>query len=225
MRLEVGVSLSELARVVGVHRSHIARIEAATARPSLDVLTAIGVALGAEISVRYFPGSGPRLHDRFQAPMVESFVKALHSRWMVELEVPISQPSRGVIDIVLRERRHGSVIAVEVQSQIQRLEQQIRWLSEKADGLSQRLARDGLEPADGVVSRLLVLRSTIANRDIARRYGATFGAAYPARAEDVALALTSPSSKWPGAGILWMDVRGDAATLMRFPPRGVDLGR
>jgi transcriptional regulator with XRE-family HTH domain len=225
MRLDAGVSMSELAHVVGIHRSHIARIEAATARPSLDVLTAIGIALGAEISVRYFPGSGPRLHDRFQAPMVEAFVRSLDSRWVVEVEVPISQPSRGVIDIVLRDRRYGSVIAVEVQSQVQRLEQQIRWISEKADGLAQKLARDGLLPADGAVSRLLVLRSTVATRDIARRYGATFAAAYPAPAEDVALALTSPSAPWPGAGILWMHLHSGAAALMRFPPRGVDLGR
>ena len=125
MRLDAGVSLAELARVVNVHPSHIARIESATTKPSVEVLTAIGVALGADLSLRYFPGSGPRLHDRFQSAMVESLLRALDPRWGVELEVPITQPSRGVIDVVLTDRLSWVTVATEIQSQIRRLEQQI----------------------------------------------------------------------------------------------------
>ena len=72
LRGEAGVSLAEVATVVGVHKSHIGRIEANQVQPSLEVLSAIGVALGADLSVRLFSGSGPRLHDRFQALMVEN---------------------------------------------------------------------------------------------------------------------------------------------------------
>jgi len=217
--------LAELARLVNVHPSHIARIESATTKPSLDVLTAIGVALGADLSVRYFPGSGPRLRDRFQALMVETLLGTLDPRWSVELEVPITQPSRGVIDVVLTDRRRSVTVAAEVQSQIRRLEQQIRWNTEKADGLARRISRDGRGPVDQVVSRLLILRSTVATREIARRYAATLSSAYPARTEDVVLALTSSDAPWPGSGVLWMRVDGSDATVMRFPPRGVDLGR
>ena len=65
LREEAGVSLAQLAEVVGVHKSHIARIEGNQVQPSLQVLTGIAVALGADLSVRYFTGAGPRLHDRF----------------------------------------------------------------------------------------------------------------------------------------------------------------
>lgn len=225
MRLDAGVTLAEVARIVDVHRSHVARIESGLARPSLEVLTAIGIALGADLSLRYFPGAGPRLHDRFQAVMVEAFLRELDPRWLVELEVPISQPSQGVIDIVLTDRHGPVTVAGEAQSELRRLEQQIRWSTEKADGLAQRLDRDGPDPVRRNVSRLLILRSTVTTREIARRFGATLAGAYPARTEDVVRALTYPGAPWPGPGIVWMHVEGDRATLMRFPPRGVSLGR
>jgi transcriptional regulator with XRE-family HTH domain len=225
MRLDAGVSLSEVARVVDVHRSHIARIEAGKTRPSLDVLTAIGIALGADLSVRYFPGSGPRLHDRFQAAMAETFLRELDPRWLVDLEVPISHPSRGVIDIVLTDRIGPAIVASEAQSRLRRLEQQLRWMAEKADGLAHRLTLETPAVTDRTISKLLILRSTVDTREIARRYQATLAAAYPARTEDVVEALTTHTAGWPGAGIVWMHVEGDKATLMRFPPRGVALGR
>lgn len=223
MRMEAGVSLAQLAEVVGVHKSHLARIEANQVQPSLEVLTAIGVALGADLSVRYFPGAGPRLHDRFQAAMVETVLRCLDMRWATALEVPVTQPSRGVIDIVLTDRASPVVVAAEVQSELRRLEQQIRWSAEKADGLGQRLTRDG--PGTVPVSRLLILRSTTTTRELARRYAATLSAAYPARTEDVVRALTSPSTPWPGPGIAWIRIDGDDVSLLRHPPRGVDLGR
>ena len=217
MQLDAGVSLSELARAVGVHRSHIARIEAGTARPSLAVLTAIGVALGADLSVRYFAGSGPRLVDRFQAAMIEALLRELDDRWKVELEVPIARPSRGVIDLVLTDRLGQAIVAAEVHSQIRRMEQQIRWSGEKTDGLAARLERP--------VARLLILRSTLATRELARTYQATLAAAYPATTSAVVQALTVPTAPWPGDGIAWMHVSGGQASLMAFPPRGVTLGR
>lgn len=224
LRIEAGVSLAHLAEVVGVHKSHIARIEGSQVHPSLDVLTAIGVALGADLSVRYFPGAGPRLHDRFQATMTETMLRCLDPRWHVKLEVPITQPSRGVIDLVLTDRASQFVIACEVQSELRRLEQQIRWGTEKADGLAQRLVRDGQGPGM-TVSRLLVLRSTATTRELARRYVATLAAAYPARTEDVVQALTMPSTPWPGAGIAWIRIGAGDVSILRFPQRGVALGR
>jgi transcriptional regulator with XRE-family HTH domain len=224
LRLEAGVSLAQLAEVVGVHRSHLARIEADQVQASLEVLTAIGIALGADLSVRFYAGAGPRLHDRFQARMVETLLRALEPRWASALEVPIRQPSRGVIDVVLTDRTSPVVVAAEVQSEMRRLEQQIRWGTEKADGLSQRLAGEA-NGAPVLVSRLLILRSTTTTRELARRYGATLAAAYPARTADVVRALTVPGVPWPGAGIVWMRIERDDVSILRDPPRGVDLGR
>ena len=224
LREEAGVSTGALAEVAGIHKSHLARIEAGLARPTVEVLTAIGVALGAELSLRYYPGSGPRLHDRFQAPMVETLLRDLDVRWTARLEVPVLRPSRGVIDVVLTDSQIPSTIACEVQSDLRRLEQQIRWSTEKADGLARHLAETDPN-AQHSVSRLLVIRSTEATREIARRYERTLATAFPAVSRDVVLALSTSSAPWPGSGIVWMNLHGRSATLMAYPPRGISLGR
>lgn len=222
MRLDASVSMRALAAVTGVHPSTISRVEAGLIQPSLDLLIGIGIALGADLSLKYFEGAGPRLHDRFQAPMVEGFLRALDPRWTVELEVPISHPRRGIVDIVLNDRGGPVDVAGEAYSDLRRLEQQIRWSAEKADGLRERLALDGT-PHD--VSRLLILRSTTTTRALASQFEATLAAAYPARTRDVIEALTTPDAPWPGSGLVWMHVHGRTATLMRYPPPGVRLGR
>jgi hypothetical protein len=156
--------------------------------------------------------------------MVETVLRDLDPRWRTAVEVPVNQPGRGVIDLVLTDRSSPAIVASEAQSELRRLEQQLRWGSEKADGLAQRLSRD----ANGTpvaVSRLLIIRSTETTRELARRFASTLAAAYPARTEDVVRALTMPSPQWPGAGIVWMRIDGGNATLLRYPPRGVDLGR
>jgi transcriptional regulator with XRE-family HTH domain len=224
MRTEAGLSLADLAGVSGSHKSHLARIENSQVQPSLEVLTAIGVALGADLSVRFYPGSGPRLHDRLQAPMVEALLAALDARWDVELEVPILRPARGVIDLVLTDRAAGIIVAAEVQSELRRLEQQLRWSAEKADGLGARRS-DEHQSDRPAVTRLLVLRSTAATREIARQYATTLGTAYPARTRDAVLALTTRDAQWPGPGIVWMRVHGIHTTLLSYPPPHVSLGR
>jgi transcriptional regulator with XRE-family HTH domain len=222
LRLDAGVTLTELSAITGVDRSHLRRIEAGTASPSLEVLTAIGVALGGDPSFRYFAGSGPRLVDRFQAPMIEGFIPLLHRRWSPRLEVHVG-PARGVVDMALMDRAASLAVAGEFQSEFRRLEQQLRWANEKADGLASRL----VEEADITlrdVSRLLVVRSTATTREVARRYEATLSVAYPARTADVVRSLTD-SLPWPGPGIVWMRLDGSRAELLDGPPRGVRLGR
>ena len=188
-------------------------------------MIAIGLALGADLSVRYFSGAGPRLHDRFQAAMVERVLRSLDARWSAAVEVPVTEPSRGVIDLVLTDRLSQVVVAVEVQSELRRLEQQLRWIAEKADGLSTRLADARRLANPGEVSRLLVLRSTVTTREIARRYETMLATSYPARTRDVIQALTTSTARWPGAGIVWMHIHGTDTTLMPHPPPHVSLGR
>jgi hypothetical protein len=140
------------------------------------------------------------------------------------LEVPVYRPARGFIDIVFSEPDLAVAIATEIQSRIDRLEQQIRWAQDKAQSLP---SSDMWRFAEGEhsISRLLVLRSTSATREIARRFHATLEAAYPAPTGEVFAALTVPGRSWPGSGILWADVRGDQVRVLERPPRGVLLGR
>lgn len=221
MRQDAGVSLRGLSAATGLHPSFLARIEAGQVHASIPALIRIGVALGADLSVRYFPGSGPRLRDRFQAPIIEALLRAVHDRWSAEVEVGIRRPARGVADVLLHDRLSPTTIVGEAQSEFRRLEAQIRWFGAKADAIMDRLREDGDHRQ---VSRLLIIRSTSSTREVARQFEATLSAAYPARACDVFDALTGTAG-WPGSGIIWVRSTTASAELLRFPPRGVRLGR
>jgi transcriptional regulator with XRE-family HTH domain len=218
LRLDAGVSLRELAAATGLDPSHLARIEKANVHASLEALTIISVALGADLGLRLFAGVGPRIHDRFQAPMLEALLRVLAPRWLPRLEVAIPRPVRGVADLVLTDRAGPTTVIGEAQSEFRRIEQQLRWMAEKAKALEE-LAGDGRS-----VSRLLIVRSTEATRAVVRRYSATMSAAYPARTADVVDSLTN-GRPWPGDGIAWMRLEHGHAELLSHPPRGVPMGR
>jgi len=208
--------------LAGVDHSHYSWIEAGAANASLETLIAISTALGADLSVRLYPGSGPRLTDRHQARMVETLLRSLSSDWRPHVEVPVSRPARGVIDIVLERSKARLLVAVEAYSELRRLEQQIRWSAEKAASLaSSDLMRDSLECT---VSTLLVLRSTASTRQLARQFEATLRVAYPAQSAAVIASLRDGAA-WPGPGIAWIRIDGDRVDLLDGPPRGVRLGR
>jgi transcriptional regulator with XRE-family HTH domain len=222
IRLDAGATQRQVAALAGIDHSHYARIEAGLANASVATLVAISVALGSDLAVRLYPGTGPRLTDRHQARMVEALLRSLDHDWRPHVEVVVSTPARGIIDVVLERRPHGLLVATEAYSAIARLEQQIRWSADKANSLrSSELVSTGEEPS---ISRLLVLRSTEGTRALARQFEATLRAAYPARCSDVIAALRSGTT-WPGAGLVWMRIEGDVVELLDGPPRGVALGR
>lgn len=225
MRLDANVSIADVSRATGIDAAYLGRIETGRANPSNEVLIAIGVALGADLSVRYFPGARPQIHDRFQAPMIEALLRSLHPRWEPALEVLVTHPIRGVIDLVLADLASELEIAIEVQSDLRRLEQQIRWGREKAESLMARRMSGAGESTARRVSQLLILRSTVRTRELARQYNATLRAAFPARTADAYASLTTPAAPWPGPAIVWMHLHGSKANLMHHPPPGIDLGR
>jgi hypothetical protein len=158
--------------------------------------------------------------------MVEALLREAHPSWKRLVEVPVWRPVRGVIDAVLA--RPGEVIvAIEVHSELRRLEQQIRWAREKADALPSAEAWSMLLGSAPTVpvSRMLVLRSTRANRDLARAFESTFRAAYPTRAADAVRALRDPAAPWPGPALLWAETAAGGARILDRPPRSVTVGR
>ncbi len=217
LRMEAGTSRRALALGSGIDPAHLLRIERGTASASIDALVSIAACLGADLGVRMFPGTGPRLRDRFQAPMVDALIGGLGPEWIATPEVAVPR-ARGVIDLVLSHRDGKLAIACECHSELRSLEHLLRRASEKAEGLRERGARGGN------VSRLLLLRSTGATRDVARVYETTLAAAYPARTADAVAAL-SAGGPWPGAAIVWVRLEGGRAMLLDKPPRGVRLGR
>jgi transcriptional regulator with XRE-family HTH domain len=218
------MSVSSLARASGVSQSHLSQVLAGQREPSIAVLVAITKVLGADLSVRLYPTTGPTVRDSTQARIVEELLRIAAPSWRRSVEVPVFRPARGFIDVVFDEPTQAVAVATEVQSRIDRLEQQIRWAQDKAQSLpSAEMWR--FLPERPTVSRMLVLRSTHVTRELARRFRATLEVAYPARSADVHRALVSADMRWPGAGILWADVHGEVVRILERPPRGVDLGR
>ena len=225
---DAGARAAAVARSSGISASHLSGIETGEGDASLGALVAIATALGADISIQVHPGAGIPLRDRFQARMIEELLRSLHPRWSRFLEVPVTTPARGVIDAVLVHREAPLLVAVEAQSELRRLEAQLRWHTEKAAGLARteiaRAARVAFDDGAGLtIDRLLLLRSTHTTRDLAIRFEATLAAAYPARAGELleALAGTAP---WPGSGLAWVEVEGRASRILAGPPRGVRVG-
>lgn len=224
LREERELSLRDVAGPAGMDRSVISRAEAGEANLTLDALAALATVLGTEASVRLYPATGPRLQDHIQARLIETLLTALHSRWQVQLEVPVYRPARGVIDVVLVEPDAREIVGGEAHSEIRRAERQLRWAAEKTDALPSASGWPWMagEPR---VGRLLVLRSTDATRRLVGSAPALFRAAYPGITADAVACLTGATGDWPGAAIVWVDVRGRASRLLDGPPRGVPVGR
>jgi transcriptional regulator with XRE-family HTH domain len=224
MRVDAGLSQRRLAAMAGIDHASLSLIERSLREPSLAVLVAIATALGGSLSVRFYPGTGPRLTDPIQARITEAFVRILDPRWTRMVEVPVHRPARGVIDIVAHDQAAGIVVATEVQSELRRLEQQLRWSHEKAGSLP---SADFWRFTEGAprVDQLLVLRSTRTNRQLAERFSQTLAVAFPADPVAAYRALSTPDATWPGSALLWANVEGDSTTILERPPRSIRLER
>src|SRR5262245_18233619 len=100
LRTEANVSQTALAAAAGFDQGYLSRIERGQVCPRIEILLRIAASLGSDLGVRLFPTSGPRLRDRFQAPMIEGLIRALHPRWARVPEVPVAK-ARGRIDLAL----------------------------------------------------------------------------------------------------------------------------
>lgn len=224
LRRDAGMSIRRLAQEASIDAGYLSQIFAGSRSPSTAVLVALTSVLGADLSIRVYPTTGPTVRDGIQARIGEELLRIAAPTWRGSAEVPVYRPARGFIDLVFDESSQSVIVATEIQSRIDRLEQQIRWAQDKALSLPSADMWRFID-RERSISRLLVLRSTQATRELARRFNATLAAAYPAAARDVFLALTVPGTAWPGAGILWAHVQGDDVRVLERPPRGVALGR
>jgi transcriptional regulator with XRE-family HTH domain len=131
LREDGGLTRAAVASAAGIHPSYVTLIEDGRREAGYEVLAAVGAVLGADLSVRLFPNTGPTIHDRTQAPMGEALLRVLHARWVPSPEVPVIRPARGVIDLALHDDAARIVVATELQGALHRLEQQVRWHREK----------------------------------------------------------------------------------------------
>lgn len=212
LREDAGISVPELAAGAGVGVSYLYRILAGDAEPSDRTRARLAVALGADLSLRLYPNTGPLVRDRHQARIAEALLHVLDPRWQRFAEVRVTRPSRGWIDLVLHEPRERVIVATEIQSELRRLEQLIRWSGEKAASLPSWEGWDRLG-APPTISRLLVVRRTRATRAVAADFSGQLRLAYPAHPDDALAALTS-SAPWPGPAMIWAEVGASGARLL-----------
>ena len=136
--------------------------------------------------------------------MLEHALESLHSRWQPFTEVDVRRPVRGWIDLVVHDPRERALIASELQSELRRLEQLVRWHAAKADALP---SWDGFTHLGDApeISRLLIVRRTRATRAIANEFQRQLRVAYPAHPDDALAALTG-TAPWPGHALVWIAV-------------------
>ena len=170
LREDAGLSKADVARAAGIDPTHLGYIEAGQRAASIAVLSRVSRALGADLSLRVYPNTGPLLRDRHQARMIEAFLSVLPEAWERHLEVPVYRPVRGVIDAVIAHPPTGRVVSVEARSELRRLEQQLRWAAEKTDALPSAAIWPAIVSGERqmAMSRILLLRSTHASRALVR---------------------------------------------------------
>ncbi|HEX5013328.1 MAG TPA: helix-turn-helix domain-containing protein [Candidatus Limnocylindrales bacterium] len=222
IREDAGLTRATVAERAGIDASYLGDIENGEARAGLEIMFRVAAALDADLSLRVFPNTGPRIRDRLQAPILEALLGLVGPGWERHPEIVVSRPVRGIIDLVIAAPLGGQVVSIEIHSDLHRVEQQIRWAAEKSDALPSSTIWSALAATSGTATaRLLVLRSTSRTRSLVRQFASTFDAAYPADAALVREALADPTVPWPGNGLLWARIAGGVATILPGAPRGV----
>jgi len=211
LREDAGLTRVAVARVSGVDDAFIGRIEDGGERPSIETLVRLGTVLGADLHVRLYPTTGPLIHDRHQARIVETLLAALHPRWHAFTEVAVRRPSRGWVDVALHDATASLLVATEIESELRRLEQVVRWSTEKAGSLPSWQGWERIGSPD--VSRLLVVRRTRATRRVATEFAGQLRVAYPAHPDD-ALAALGKADPWPGPSLVWAVIDGRGTRLV-----------
>ncbi len=201
------MSRRRLAEAAGISVAYLCEIEDGQARASIDAYTKLSVALGADLGLRLYPNTGPAIRDRFQARILEALIEQRHARWRPYPEVAVRHPSRGWIDALFHDARAETAVATEIQSDLRRLEQLLRWFPEKVASLPSWEGWAQLGPV-ATTSQLLIVRSTKASRQVGREFERQLAAAYPAHPADGIAALTG-TAPWPGSALVWAEIEPD----------------
>jgi transcriptional regulator with XRE-family HTH domain len=222
-RSDAGLSVRRLAAAAGISHGTLLSIERGDHDPTTEVVARVAAVLGMSLSVRLYPGSGPLIRDQHQAAMLGALIDIAHPRWTRQLEVSVYRPVRGFIDCVL-DAAGEPTVACEAESDLRRIEQQVRWSRAKADALATARSSEASAVPSRGVARLLLLRSTTRTRAIVAQHAELITTAYPACTADAYRALTGLAS-WPGDALLWCRVEDGVAVVLDRPPRGISVGR
>ena len=195
----------DLGAIAGVSQSLVSLIERGhVGRVSVRTLRVVAAAVDAEFvaELRWRGGALDRLLDERHAALAGAVVRELRRLgWRVEVEVSFSHfGERGSIDILAFHAATGSLLVIEIKTQLTSLEETLRRVDVKAR-LAPEIARERFGVAPRSVSRLIVLpRSATTYRQI-DRHAAVLDTVLPVRGAAIRTWLRAPVGRLAG---LWV---------------------
>jgi transcriptional regulator with XRE-family HTH domain len=227
LRIRRRLTQSDLAAMVGLSRSAIARIERGHAdRATVRTIVRVASALGASVSIRilWHGEALDRLLDAAHADLTDLILRLMRdSGWELATEVSFNiRGERGVIDVLAFHPATGALLVIEVKSVVPDLQGMLGTLDRKVR-IATDLARERRWRVT-TVSRLLVFPDDRTARRRVERHTAIFAAALPARTPAVRRWLKRPVDTLAGIMFLTdthhMSTRHRVGGQRRPPVRG-----
>jgi hypothetical protein len=196
-----------------LERGHMDR---ASLRLLRQVLSALDATAGLE--VRWRGAALDRLLDEEHAQVVGRVAQFLRTRgWLVELEVTYSVfGDRGSFDLLAWHAASGTLLAVEVKTELGSAEATLRKLDEKMR-LAARIAHDRYGWRPRATGRLLVLASSPTARRHVERHRSLFEGTLPERNVGIKRWLAAPGG--PINGLWFFPVRDGRVPKSSEPSR------
>jgi transcriptional regulator with XRE-family HTH domain len=192
----------DLAAAASISQDTISLIERGHGdRMSVATLMRVAGALDARvrIDIRWRGGDLDRLIDQDHAALAAEVARILElAGWAVMIEVTYSvYGEHGSIDVLAWHQASGSLLVIEIKTEVTSSEATIRKLDEKVR-LAANLARERFGWAASSVSRLLVVEDSATARDRIEAGGSLFALAFPSRTVAVRRWLRAPSGRLSG---------------------------
>jgi transcriptional regulator with XRE-family HTH domain len=198
-----------------LERGHLDSLSLRRIRRILAALDARG-----EFDIRWRGGSLDRTLDEGHAELVGEAVAALRARsWESAIEVTYSiYGERGSIDVLGFHRPTGSLVVIEVKTELTSIEETLRRHDEKVR-LAHRIAQERFGWAAATTSRLLVLPDKAAARRKVLRHTQVLDAVLPAGNVAIRHWLDSPAQPIRGRWFLAIIRPGSTRPGLAGPDR------
>jgi transcriptional regulator with XRE-family HTH domain len=213
----------DLAKAAGLAQTTISAIERGHLdSTSISLMRRVLGALDArvELEVRWRGGALDRVVDERHARLVGLVVLRLRQLdWTVEVEVTYAvYGERGSVDILGFHRQTGSMLVIEVKSELTSIEETLRRLDEKVR-LAPRIARERFGWQTRTTSRVLIIREDGTSRRMVARHAAVLDFALPAKGLEVRHWLAAPVGLIRGRWFLPLSSTGASRRASGGPDR------
>jgi transcriptional regulator with XRE-family HTH domain len=197
IRVRLGRRQVDVAEAAGMSQQLVSLLEAGRLdRLSVRALRRIAAALDAEIviSVRWRGAEVDRLRDEDHARVVAAVVRLLEANgWLTATEITFSHfGERGSIDVLAFHAATGTLLVIEVKTEIASVEETLRRLDVKAR-LGGRIAAERLGWRSTRTARLLAVLDTRTSRRRVERHDEVLGRSFPLRGWAARSWLSSPA--------------------------------